>query len=40
MSVGLAFLFTVTYIELLALLLPAWVAAVSVVILRAASRDD
>jgi hypothetical protein len=37
---GLTFLFTVTYIEVLALVLPAWVAAVSVVILRAASRSD
>ena len=35
-SGGLVFLFTVTYVELLALLLPAWVTAVSVVILRAA----
>ena len=35
---GLVFLFTVTYVEVLALLLPAWVAAVSVVILRAGSR--
>jgi hypothetical protein len=33
---GLAFLFTVTYVELMILLLPAWVIAVSAVILRAA----
>jgi hypothetical protein len=32
---GLVFLFTVTYVELLVLILPAWVTAVSVVILRA-----
>jgi hypothetical protein len=37
---GLVFLFTVDYVELLALLLPAWVAAVSVVILRAAKRSE
>ena len=37
---GLVFLFTVTYVEMLALLLPAWVATVSVVILRAASRSE
>jgi hypothetical protein len=37
---GLVFLFTVTYVEVLALLLPAWVAAVSVVILRAGGRSD
>jgi hypothetical protein len=37
---GLVFLLTVTYVEVLALLLPAWVAAVSVVILRAGSRGD
>ena len=36
---GLLFLFTATYIEELALLLPAWVAAVSVVILRAGRRE-
>jgi hypothetical protein len=36
---GLVFLVTVTYVELLALLLPAWVAAVSVVILRSARRS-
>ena len=35
---GVVFLFTVTYVELLALILPAWVAAVSVVILRAGTR--
>lgn len=35
---GLGFLFSVTYVEVLALLLPAWVAAVSVVILRAGGR--
>jgi hypothetical protein len=34
---GLVFLFSVTYVEALALLLPAWVTAVSVVILR--TRD-
>jgi hypothetical protein len=32
---GLAFLFTVTYVEWLILVLPAWVIAVSIVILRA-----
>ncbi|MGH2932463.1 MAG: hypothetical protein ACRDKK_06330, partial [Gaiellaceae bacterium] len=32
---GLLYLFTVTYVEVLALLLPAWVATVSVVMLRA-----
>lgn len=37
---GLVFLFTVTYVEALALLLPAWVTAVSVVILRAARRSE
>ena len=37
---GLVFLFSVAYVEPLALLLPAWVAAVSVVILRAESRSD
>jgi prepilin signal peptidase PulO-like enzyme (type II secretory pathway) len=36
---GLVFLFAVTYVEVLALLLPAWAAAVSVVILRAARRS-
>jgi hypothetical protein len=36
---GLVFLFSVTYIEALALLLPAWVTAVSVVILRTGTRD-
>jgi hypothetical protein len=35
---GLVFLFTVTYVELLVLILPAWVTAVSVVILRAGGR--
>lgn len=35
---GLVFLFTVVYVEMLALLLPAWVAAVSVVILRVSRR--
>jgi hypothetical protein len=35
---GLVFLFTVTYVELLVLILPAWVTAVSVVILRAGFR--
>jgi hypothetical protein len=35
---GLVFLFTVTYVELLALLFPAWVIAVSIVILRAGGR--
>lgn len=34
---GVVFLFTVTYVELLALILPVWVTAVSVVILRAGS---
>lgn len=33
---GLAFLVSATYVELLALLLPVWVSAVSIVILRAA----
>ena len=37
---GLVFMFTVTYVEALALLLPAWVAAVSVVILRATGRGE
>ena len=37
---GLVYLLTVTYVEVFALLLPAWVAAVSVVILRAASRSE
>jgi hypothetical protein len=37
---GLVFMFTVTYVEALALLLPAWVAAVSVVILRAPGRRE
>ena len=37
---GLVFLLTATYVEVLALLLPAWVTAVSVVILRAASRSE
>ncbi len=37
---GLVFLFTVAYVEMLALLFPAWVAAVSVVILRAPSRSE
>jgi hypothetical protein len=32
---GFVFLFTVTYVEFLALLLPAWVTAVSIVIMRA-----
>ena len=36
---GLLYLFTPTYVEELALLLPAWVAAVSVVILRAGRRE-
>lgn len=36
---GLVFLLTVTYVEVLALLLPAWVTAVSVVILRSARRS-
>jgi len=35
---GLVFLFTVTYVELLVLIFPAWVTAVSVVILRAGDR--
>jgi hypothetical protein len=35
---GLVFLFTVIYVELLVLILPAWVTAVSVVILRAGFR--
>jgi hypothetical protein len=35
---GLVFLFTVTYVELLVLIFPAWVTAVSVVILRAGGR--
>jgi hypothetical protein len=35
---GVVFLFSVTYVELLALLLPVWVTAVSIVILRAARR--
>jgi hypothetical protein len=35
---GLVFLFTVTYVELLVLIFPAWVIAVSVVILRAGDR--
>jgi hypothetical protein len=35
---GLVFLFSVTYVEALALLLPAWVTAVSVVILRTGGR--
>jgi hypothetical protein len=34
---GAVFLLTVAYVELLALLLPAWVTAVSVVILRSGS---
>ena len=37
---GLLYLLTVTYIEVLALLLPAWVSAVSVVMLRAASPRE
>ncbi len=37
---GLVFLFTVAYVEMLALLFPAWVAAVSVVILRSPTRSD
>ncbi len=37
---GLVFLFTVTFVEVLALLLPVWVTAVSVVILRAARRSE
>jgi hypothetical protein len=37
---GLVFMFSVTYVEALALLLPAWVAAVSVVILRAPPRSE
>ena len=36
---GVVFLFSVTYVEILALLLPAWVSAVSVVILRSGTRD-
>ena len=36
---GLVFLVSVTYVELLALLLPAWVTAVSVVMLRSARRS-
>jgi hypothetical protein len=36
---GFVFLFSVTYVEALALLLPAWVTAVSVVILRTRTRD-
>ena len=35
---GLVFLFTVTYVELLVLIFPAWVTVVSVVILRAGDR--
>ncbi len=35
---GLVFLFTVTYVELLVLILPPWITAVSVVILRAGGR--
>jgi len=35
---GLVFLFTVTYVELLVLIFPAWVTAVIVVILRAGDR--
>ena len=35
---GLVFLFSVTYIEILTLLLPAWVTAVSIVILRSGNR--
>lgn len=35
---GFAFLVSATYVELLALLLPAWVTAVSIVILRASTR--
>ena len=37
---GLVFMFTVVYVEAFALLLPAWVAAVSLVILRATSRGE
>ena len=37
---GLVFLLTVAYVEMLALLFPAWVAAVSVVILRAPGRSE
>lgn len=37
---GVAFLLTVTYFELLVLLLPAWVSAVSIVILRADRRES
>jgi hypothetical protein len=36
---GLAYLVTVTYVEMLALLFPAW-AAVGVVILRRAGRSE
>ena len=35
---GLVFLLAVVYVEVLALLLPAWVTAVSVVILRSGDR--
>jgi hypothetical protein len=35
---GIVFLLTVTYVELLVLVLPVWVAAVSVVILVSAER--
>jgi hypothetical protein len=35
---GLVFLFTVTYVELLVLIFPAWVTAVSVIILGAGDR--
>ena len=35
---GLVFLFTVTYVEFLVLIFPAWVTAVSVVILRTSDR--
>jgi hypothetical protein len=35
---GVVFLFSVAYVEPVALILPAWVAAVSVVILRSAAR--
>jgi hypothetical protein len=35
---GVVFLFTVTYVELLVLIFPAWVTAVSVVILHAGGR--
>ena len=37
---GVVFLFTVAYVELLALLLPAWVTAVSIVILRTGPRGS